>query len=125
MGTESILADFALRSEKEDPVNIEFAEIVTEPQGKYMRYVSDRGAGCLPEVPWFIRNYCPQVKKQLNTEYSHDRTTGYTINEIHGAFSIKKHCKVFCLIRTFPLNTTADSIRFSGFLLLSTKRVEP
>jgi hypothetical protein len=88
---QKVLLDFAVRAKKENPATIEYAEIVTEPQGKFMRYmkaipVQDICLKChgSPET------IAPQVKEQLAAEYPHDKATGYSINQIRGAFSIKK-----------------------------------
>jgi len=88
---QKVLADFAGRLEKEDPANIEFAEIVTEPQGKFMRYMKAIPTQdvCL-KCHGSLETIVPQVKEQLKAEYPHDKATGYTINQIRGAFSIKK-----------------------------------
>jgi len=37
-----------------------------------------------------LETIVPQVKEQLSAEYPYDKATGYTINQIRGAFSIKK-----------------------------------
>jgi hypothetical protein len=37
-----------------------------------------------------LETILPQVKEQLNAEYPHDKATGYTLNQIRGAFSVKK-----------------------------------
>ncbi len=88
---QKVLADFAVRMEKENPATIEYAEIVTEPQGKFMRYmkaipIQDVCLKChgTPET------IAPQVKAQLTNEYPHDKAIGYSINQLRGAFSIKK-----------------------------------
>jgi len=88
---QKVLADFAGRLEKENPANIEFAEIVTEPQGKFMRYMKaiPMQDVCL-KCHGSLDTMAPQVKEQLNTEYPYDKATGYTISQIRGAFSIKK-----------------------------------
>jgi uncharacterized protein DUF3365 len=88
---QKVLADFALRSEKENPANIEFAEIVTEPQGKFMRYMKaiPTQEVCL-KCHGPLETIAPQVKEQLNTAYPNDKATGYAINQLRGAFSIKK-----------------------------------
>lgn len=88
---QKVLADFEKRMEKENPANMEFAEIVTEPQGKYFRYmkpipVQDACLKChgTPEtVP-------PAVKDALAAEFPHDRATGYTLGQLRGAFTIKR-----------------------------------
>ena len=88
---QKVLADFAARMEKENPAAIEYAEIVTEPQGKFMRYmkaipIQDVCLKChgTPET------IAPQVKEQLSIEYPADKAVGYTVNQLRGAFSIKK-----------------------------------
>jgi hypothetical protein len=88
---QKVLADFAIRAEKESPSSIEFAEIVTEPQGKYLRYMK-----AIPMQEICMKCHgtpdtiAPEVKEQLNVEYPHDKATGYAVNQIRGAFSIKK-----------------------------------
>ena len=37
-----------------------------------------------------LETIVPQVKEQLNAEYPHDKGTGYAVNQVRGAFSIKK-----------------------------------
>lgn len=88
---QKVLADFAVRLEKENPVNMEFAEIVTEPQGRFMRYMK-----AIPMQEICLKCHgspetiAPQVREQLNAEYPHDQATGYAIGQLRGAFSIKK-----------------------------------
>ncbi len=88
---QKVLADFAVRAEKENPSTLEYAEIVTEPQGKYLRYMK-----AIPVQEICLKCHgtpdavVPQVKEQLRAEYPHDAATGYTVNQIRGAFSIKK-----------------------------------
>jgi hypothetical protein len=88
---QKVLADFANRLDKENPSNMEFAEIVTEPQGKFMRYMK-----AIPMQEVCLKCHgssgtiAPQVKERLNAEYPHDKATGYALNEMRGAFSIKK-----------------------------------
>jgi len=88
---QKILAEFATRMEKENPATIDYAEIVTEPQGKFMRYMK--------AIP--VQDVClkchgssemmdPKVKEQLSAEYPADKATGYATNQLRGAFSIKK-----------------------------------
>ncbi len=88
---QKVLADFAGRMKKENPANMEFAEIVTEPQGKFMRYMKAIPMQdiCL-KCHGSLETIAPEVKEQLNAEYPHDKATGYAINQIRGAFSIKK-----------------------------------
>ncbi len=88
---QKVLADFARRAEKENPATIEYAEIVTEPQGKFMRYMKaiPMQDVCL-KCHGSLETIAPQVKERLDAEYPHDKATGYAINQIRGAFSIKK-----------------------------------
>jgi hypothetical protein len=88
---QKVLADFAVRAQKENPATIEFAEIVNEPQGKFMRYMKAIPTQdvCL-KCHGPLETIVPQVKEQLNAEYPHDKATGYSINQLRGAFSIKK-----------------------------------
>ena len=88
---QNVLMSFEKRLEKEPPTNMEFAEIVTEPQGKYLRYMK-----AIPTQEVCLKCHgapdaiAPPVKESLNTEYPHDKATGYTIGQIRGAISIKK-----------------------------------
>jgi len=88
---QKVLADFALRAEKENPATLEFAEITTEPQGKFLRYMKaiPMQEVCL-KCHGTPETVAPQVKEQLNAEYPHDKAIGYTAAQIRGAFSIKK-----------------------------------
>jgi hypothetical protein len=88
---QKVLVDFANRLEKENPATIEFAEIVTEPQGKFMRYMKaiPMQEVCL-KCHGSFDTMAQQVKEQLTAEYPYDKATGYTVNQIRGAFSIKK-----------------------------------
>lgn len=88
---QKVLLDFDKRLEKENPANIEFAEIVSEPQGKYLRYMK-----AIPVQDVCVKchgmgdNIAQPVKDALKAEYPHDKATGYAPSEIRGAFSIKK-----------------------------------
>ncbi len=88
---QKVLADFALRAQKENPATLEYAEITTEPQGKFLRYMK-----AIPMQDVCLKCHgtpetvAPQVKEQLAAEYPHDKATGYTAGQIRGAFSIKK-----------------------------------
>lgn len=88
---QKVLLDFDKRLEKENPANIEFAEVVSEPQGKYLRYMK-----AIPVQDVCVKchgmgdNIAQPVKDALKAEYPHDKATGYAPSEIRGAFSIKK-----------------------------------
>jgi hypothetical protein len=87
---QSILLDFEKRITKgEKSPTLEHAAIVTEPAGRYFRYVkaipmTGTCTGChgnaLPEA----------VRAMLATEYPHDRAIDYAIGQLRGAISIKK-----------------------------------
>ncbi|MCR4294847.1 MAG: DUF3365 domain-containing protein [Elusimicrobia bacterium] len=88
---QKVLADFVERMEKGKPADMEFAEIVEEPQGRFYRYmkaIPTQGA-CLrchggeDAIP-------PEVKAALKAEYPHDRAAGYALGQIRGGFSIKR-----------------------------------
>lgn len=88
---QKVLLDFEQRREKENPAGMEFAEVVTEPQGKYLRFmkaipVQDACVKCHGTVDTLVQ----PVKDALAAEYPHDKATGYAPSEIRGAFSIKK-----------------------------------
>ncbi len=88
---QKVLADFAVRAEKEGAANLEYAEIVTEPQGRFLRYMK-----AIPVQEVCLKCHgspeamSPEVKDQLRSSYPHDKATGYTVNQVRGAFSIKK-----------------------------------
>ena len=88
---QNVLMNFEKRLEKESPANMEFAEVVTEPQGKYLRYMK-----AIPTQEVCLKCHgapdtiAPPVKELLNAEYPHDKATGYTLGQIRGAISIKK-----------------------------------
>jgi hypothetical protein len=77
--------------EKENPANMEFAEVVTEPQGKYLRYMK-----AIPTQDVCLKCHgapdtiAQPVKDILGAEYPKDKATGYTLGQIRGAVSIKK-----------------------------------
>jgi hypothetical protein len=89
---QKVLADFEKRAEnKENPANLEYAEIVAEPQGKFFRYMKatptlDMCLSCHgtdEAIP-------PAVKEVLKTEYPHDKAIGYSLGQIRGAITIKR-----------------------------------
>ena len=88
---QKVLADFEKRMEKENPANMEFAEVVTEAQGKFYRYMK-----AIPVQDICLKCHgsddtiAPNVKDALKAEYPHDKATGYTLGQIRGGFSIKR-----------------------------------
>jgi mono/diheme cytochrome c family protein len=73
-----------------DPMTLEVAEIVTEPQGKRLRYMK-----ALPvQAPCVTchgpaATLAPAVAAALRAQYPHDRATGYAVGEVRGALSVK------------------------------------
>lgn len=88
---QKVLADFEARKERgESPATMEYAEIVTEPQGKYFRYMK---AIPVQEVCLACHgaNIPQNVKDALASDYPHDKATGYTaVGQIRGAITIKR-----------------------------------
>ena len=88
---QKVLADFEKRMEKENPASMEFAEVVTEPQGKFYRYMK-----AIPVQDICLKCHggddtiAPNVKDALKADYPHDKATGYTLGQIRGGFSIKR-----------------------------------
>ena len=88
---QKVLADFEQRLAKENPANMDYAEIVSEPQGKYYRYMKaiPLQDACL-KCHGTPENVAPAVTDALAADYPHDKATGYTLGQLRGAFSIKR-----------------------------------
>lgn len=88
---QKVLADFNQRLEKENPANMDFAEIVTEPQGKYFRYMK-----AIPVQDVCLKCHgtdearAQPAKDVLAADYPHDKATGYTLGQLRGAVTIKR-----------------------------------
>lgn len=73
------------------PAALQFSEIVTEPQGRYFRYMQ-----ALPVKPLCLtchgteHTIPPSVRARLNQDYPNDHATGYYAGEIRGAITIKR-----------------------------------
>ena len=73
------------------PVELQFSEIVTEPDGRYFRYMK-----ALPVKPLCLtchgtENLIPDsVRARLAQEYPNDQATGYYAGQIRGAVTIKR-----------------------------------
>lgn len=89
---QTVLMEFdrrAARGEKAEA--IEHAEIVTEPAGRYLRYMKaiPTGKVCLachgPK-----EHISDAVKAQIANEYPHDRAVGFKEGSVRGAVSVKK-----------------------------------
>lgn len=89
---QRVLADFDARAARgEKPDSIEYAEVVSEPQGRYFRYMK-----ALPVAPLCLNCHgsgdamSPGVKARLARDYPHDRATGYALGQLRGAISVKR-----------------------------------
>jgi hypothetical protein len=88
---QKVLADFDRRLEKENPANMDFAEIVTEPQGQYFRYMK-----AIPTQDTCLKCHgtdearAQPAKDTLAADYPHDKATGYTLGQLRGAVTIKR-----------------------------------
>lgn len=73
-----------------DPMTLEVAEIVEEPQGKRLRYLK-----ALPVQAPCVTCHGPaetlvgEVAAALRTQYPHDRAIGYRVGDVRGALSVK------------------------------------
>ena len=86
------LKDFDARAAAGDaPDKLDFSETVTEPAGRYFRYVK-----ALPVQPLCLACHggtdqiSEPVKARLKQHYPHDRAVGYVPGQIRGAISIKR-----------------------------------
>ncbi|HSD60455.1 MAG TPA: DUF3365 domain-containing protein [Burkholderiales bacterium] len=89
---QKVLADFDQRAAAgEKPETLEFAEVVSEPQGKSLRYMK-----AIPTQELCLTCHGPTdtiptgMKQKLAEQYPHDRATGYRVGQVRGAFSIKQ-----------------------------------
>lgn len=90
MWEQRVLGDFERRVEKGEKMDdMEFAEIVSEPLGRYFRYMK-----ALPVAPLCMNCHGDKmseaVRSQLATEYPHDKATGYQLGQVRGAVTIKR-----------------------------------
>lgn len=74
-----------------DPAEMQHAEIVSEPEGRYFRYMK-----ALPVKPLCLTCHGTattipdSVKTRLAQEYPHDMATGYIAGQIRGAVTVKR-----------------------------------
>ncbi len=75
----------------EKPATLEKAEIVDEPQGRYLRYIK-----AIPVQPLCLSCHGAAeaipagVRDRLAADYPHDRAIGYRVGEIRGGVTIKQ-----------------------------------
>jgi hypothetical protein len=89
---QKVLMDFDRRVQKgEKAENMEFAEIVTEPQGRYFRYLR-----AIPTQPVCLTCHGPEdslseaMRSQIASEYPHDPATGYAVGQVRGGVTVKR-----------------------------------
>jgi uncharacterized protein DUF3365 len=89
---QRVLAEFDRRVAAGDkPETLEYAEVVTEPQGKALRYMK-----AIPTQELCLSCHGPTdkmaegLKKKLSDAYPHDQATGYAVGQVRGAFTVKK-----------------------------------
>lgn len=89
---QRVLLDFEKRVERgEKAEGLEFGEIVSEPAGRYFRYMK-----ALPMGPACAACHgtedriTPSVKALLESEYPHDQATGFTPGQVRGAVTVKR-----------------------------------
>lgn len=89
---QAVLAEFDRRAAAgEKPEALEHHDIVSEPQGRYFRYLK-----AIPVQPLCMachgpaETLAPAVRERLATEYPHDRAVGYAPGQIRGAITVKK-----------------------------------
>lgn len=89
---QRVLLDFDRRIERgEKPEALEFGEFVTEPAGRYYRYMK-----ALPMAAVCSSCHGPAdritgtVKALIDTEYPHDRATGFNVGQVRGAVTVKR-----------------------------------
>lgn len=75
----------------EKPETLEAAEIVTEPAGKYFRFMKGivLQSGCT-SCHGTDDAVDVTVKARLKEDYPHDRATGYVAGQVRGGVSIKR-----------------------------------
>jgi hypothetical protein len=88
---QRVLAEFDRRAAAgEAPEALEHVETVTEPAGKFTRYMK-----ALPVQTLCLtchgstETVADSVRARLAADYPHDRAVGYAVGEIRGAVSIK------------------------------------
>lgn len=89
---QKTLKQFEARLAKgEKPETLEAAEIVSEPAGKYLRYMKGivLQSGCVA-CHGGSDVIDETVKARLAEDYPHDQATGYTAGQVRGGVSIKR-----------------------------------
>jgi hypothetical protein len=89
---QKVLLDFEKRASKgEDIATMSFSEVVSEPGGKFFRYMKAVAIKqpCLA-CHGTKEQIAPSVRAILRERYPHDAATGYKVGDLRGAISIKE-----------------------------------
>jgi hypothetical protein len=89
---QKVLADFDARQARGEKVDtMEYAETVSEPQGKFFRYLKPMATQELCLTCHGAKENIPEpVRNALATTYPRDTAVGYTLGQVRGAISIKR-----------------------------------
>lgn len=89
---QKVLADFDARQARGEAVDtMEHAELVSEPQGKFFRYLKPMATQELCLTCHGAReNLAAPVREALAKAYPHDAAVGYSLGQVRGAISIKR-----------------------------------
>ncbi|MGH8769130.1 MAG: Tll0287-like domain-containing protein [Burkholderiales bacterium] len=89
---QEVLAEFDRQAAHgAKPETLERSEVVSEPQGRFFRYMK-----AIPVQPLCLTchgttdSIPDPVKARLAADYPHDRATGYALGQIRGAATIKR-----------------------------------
>lgn len=88
---QRVLLDFDRRvAAGERAEKLEFSETVSEPAGRYFRYLKavPTVAACLA-CHGARESFSPAVKSMLASEYPHDQAVGYRVGDNRGGVSVK------------------------------------
>ncbi|HWH47610.1 MAG TPA: DUF3365 domain-containing protein [Burkholderiales bacterium] len=89
---QRVLAEFDQQAAQGvKPETMERSEVVTEPQGRFFRYMKAIPVQPLCLTCHGVNDAIPAaVKGRLAADYPHDRATGYALGQIRGAVTIKQ-----------------------------------
>ena len=89
---QRVLMSFDDRVARGEPIeSLEHAEVVTEPSGRFMRYMK-----ALPMLPACMHCHGPKeqisesIRQQLAHDYPHDQAVGIAVGKVRGAVTYKK-----------------------------------
>ena len=75
----------------EDPATMEFHEVVSEPDGRFLRYMKPLTVQP-PCLSWHgpAEGIPEEVRAALDQRYPHDEAIGYALGDLRGAVTIKR-----------------------------------